>query len=622
MSSISSILTVVSSPPSSPPAKLPIFKIMAGNCEGVITSVQVRVPCPCVGFEGLSQPGQLDVPCIVCGHPLSQHRSTSLADRQPEMGSAAPLQQHREAGPAEDDTATGPNLASVYPRPDTVEKLAELVDQQKIVLVRGTPSSGKTMLAFLLRNYYASRKKNVCLVRLWKSLSTYGPESADPLALLAKMLYYERAGPADRIIPGTIILVDEAQASYSDVDFWNHVIKDILQGCSRADLKLCLFSSYGSPSTGVERVIYHPATFMLKQRVTLTIQPNGPQLALFFNKAEAYHAIDSIIKHRYYPQLLPTFDNNAKEYLFLLTNGHPGAIEALIVFTIERCFSSIKHDDTIITKDKILESMENEDIVWNCLTRVPNLRSLPRGELFTPGARETLACVLEKGNIQPDEANKDLQTCYKQGWLHKMEIESDPTCPVVYVLPSRLHEKWVEYLIGKENRLLPPQFQTLQQLVMPILKGVSTINLKNLFEGKVLSSAACYRPVEAQYQDEFYRSFNKVVGRGVPISSEWSRTRHGRIDFRIPERRWAIELLRDHDEIGEHIARFHKGGKYYNWTVDGTVRDWIVINCAITMPKNVFSEPKLIHAIFDPDYKGVRLLDNRLNLLGHHVLTN
>lgn len=43
-----------------------------------------------------------------------------------------------------------------------------------------------------------------------------------------------------------------------------------------------------------------------------------------------------------------------------------------------------------------------------------------------------------------------------------------------------------------------------------------------------LSTAARLRPVEAQYQDEFYRAFNAVVGRSVPISSEWSRKGDGR----------------------------------------------------------------------------------------------
>ncbi|KAL2820427.1 hypothetical protein BJX63DRAFT_313624 [Aspergillus granulosus] len=436
------------------------------------------------------------------------------------------------------------------------------------------------------------------------------------------MLHERKAGPADYIIPGTIILVGDAETSYSDQIFWNDIIEELIQGRFPADIKLCLFSSYGNPSTGVESDCYSPAMLGPHRRVALTIQPKGPPLALFFNKAEAYKVMDKFITYDH-PYIIATFDNDAKDYLFSLTNGHPCAITDLVCFIVIKRYSSIKHGLTILTKDMILENMgiEGSELdFYNYLKFKSYLRfSLPTGRDMTEGARETLACVLEKGNIPHEETYKDLDHCYRQSWLYKT-VKEDGT--VVYVLPSRLHEKWVEYLIGEEMRPLPSQFQTLRQLVMPILKGFSSTNLKNSFEGKILSSAASYRPVEAQYHDEFYRVFNKVAGRGVPIRSEWSRTRQGRIDFWIQEKKWAIELLRDHNQIDEHIARFYRDGKYYNQIKEGIIQDWIIVSCAISMPNKVFPEPRLIHAIFDPDYMGVRLLDNRLNLLSQHILTN
>lgn len=70
----------------------------------------------------------------------------------------------------------------------------------------------------------------------------------------------------------------------------------------------------------------------------------------------------------------------------------------------------------------------------------------------------------------------------------------------------------------------------------------------------------------------------------MPIASEWSRTIDGRIDFYIPEKRWAVELLRDHSNIGEHVSRFKTGGTYYPWLQEKMVEDWIVIDCATTLP--------------------------------------
>lgn len=66
------------------------------------------------------------------------------------------------------------------------------------------------------------------------------------------------------------------------------------------------------------------------------------------------------------------------------------------------------------------------------------------------------------------------------------------------------------------------------------------MNLRHSVEGKELSTASQPRHVEAQYEDEFYRGFAHTAERVVPICNEWSRTKHGRVDFYIPDRKWAI----------------------------------------------------------------------------------
>jgi len=107
-----------------------------------------------------------------------------------------------------------------------------------------------------------------------------------------------------------------------------------------------------------------------------------------------------------------------------------------------------------------------------------------------------------------------------------------------------------------------------------------------------MSTASQPKPVEAQYQSEFYRGFVHTAGQGVPISSEWSRTKDGRVDFYIPEKKWAIELLRNHIKVEEHISRFKEGGKYHPWLKENMVEDWIIIDCATSLPtKGTFLMP-------------------------------
>jgi hypothetical protein len=144
--------------------------------------------------------------------------------------------------------------------------------------------------------------------------------------------------------------------------------------------------------------------------------------------------------------------------------------------------------------------------------------------------------------------------------------------------------RYVEYLIGKVPIEFPEEaFPTIQSLCMKILERFSSKNLRHCTEGK-LSTAVKLRPVEAQYQDEFYRAFNTVLGRGVPISSEWSRIGNDRVDFWIPQKRWGIELLREHSNVDEHCNQFKKGGRYYPWIESGMLEDWIIIDCATSLP--------------------------------------
>ena len=167
-------------------------------------------------------------------------------------------------------------------------------------------------------------------------------------------------------------------------------------------------------------------------------------------------------------------------------------------------------------------------------------------------------------------------------FCHHAYIKSNPHMPLL--LFGSDHLRYIEYSIGAMSKPLPARFNLLSILCKEILSKFTIMNLKHSAEGKKMSSASQPRPVEAQYQDEFYRAFIHVAGRGVPISTEWSRTRDGRVDFYISEKKWAVELLRDHDRVDEHISRFKEGGKYHPWLKENMIEDWIIIDCATSLP--------------------------------------
>lgn len=157
--------------------------------------------------------------------------------------------------------------------------------------------------------------------------------------------------------------------------------------------------------------------------------------------------------------------------------------------------------------------------------------------------------------------------------------------------------RYLEYLYGTQPRPFPDDaFPTIESLCRKVLKHFSPKNLRHCMDGK-FSTATQLRPLEAQYRDEFYRAFAHVVGQDVPISSEWSLRGNGRVDFYIPQKKWGIELLREHDSVDEHYNRFKRGGRYYSWIEDGMVEDWIVIDCATSLPASGMQS----HLVFPSD---------------------
>lgn len=185
----------------------------------------------------------------------------------------------------------------------------------------------------LLRDYLLENKRNVFLIRTWKPLECF--RARDPWAQFAMLLQEKcpESSVTDVFAPMTVILIDEAQGSYTDTDFWNTIIKDRRYGGGK-DIKICLFCSYGSPMTGVElgRVVFTPATFGPEQRITLTPQPNedSPKLGLFFTRDEFDEAVSLLTTNQYDRKF--TFDQEAMSYLYELTNGHPGGVTSLVNF--------------------------------------------------------------------------------------------------------------------------------------------------------------------------------------------------------------------------------------------------------------------------------------------------
>ena len=115
-------------------------------------------------------------------------------------------------------------------------------------------------------------------------------------------------------------------------------------------------------------------------------------------------------------------------------------------------------------------------------------------------------------------------------------------------------------------------------------------------DGQRLGPGVLPRPVEAQYQDEFYRACYTLLG-DIYLSSEWlGKEQSGCVDFLLKSQRWAIDCVRDGDRLEEHISKFKVGGKYHRWINSGEIQEYVLLDFRKSLPRKI----KGMHYIFYP----------------------
>lgn len=150
-----------------------------------------------------------------------------------------------------------------------------------------------------------------------------------------------------------------------------------------------------------------------------------------------------------------------------------------------------------------------------------------------------------------------------------------------------IYESFVEYYFGRDvTRPFPfSQYPNVETLGFRILQRFSRNMLCMTRDSRRLGPSGIPRPPEACYQDEFYRCLFNEVGSGIGISSEWSGSGPGRIDFYVIGPGWGYELLREGDRLKEHCNRFLPNGAYYRSIQQGGITDWLIIDCRHSQPR-------------------------------------
>ncbi|KAL1968867.1 hypothetical protein VTN77DRAFT_1228 [Rasamsonia byssochlamydoides] len=215
----------------------------------------------------------------------------------------------------------------ICPRAATVRKLALMLDEKRVIHVRGTPSSGKTVLANLLWHYYRNRREPVVLLHQWHNVK-------NPMRHLVEKCHengYTSVQLETFSGSEVVFLLDEAQQSYGDLDLWLGIIKT--HSGRICGPKFCLFTSYGSPTSGPAQypIGTTPVRFSRTQRVSITASlfAADETVSLFYTPEEFE---DVVQRFCLYPTHAFTLTPDARNYLYTVTNGHPGATDALLKY--------------------------------------------------------------------------------------------------------------------------------------------------------------------------------------------------------------------------------------------------------------------------------------------------
>lgn len=200
-------------------------------------------------------------------------------------------------------------------REDTITSLFAQLQRVRVIYVRGTPASGKSTLCRLLYHHVKSSRSDIDVQLVpWKPNI---PPDIPWEDFLRKT--------------NTLILLDEAQATYPDVVLWPFLIKPVAE--NRSGPMIALFGSYGSPTEGPRSSQITPMQFAPDQRMSLRpLSCEDSELSIFFTRSEFDDCISRIVMQSKVDEqpFLP-----CKEFvkqLWVMTNGHPGVTREMMRF--------------------------------------------------------------------------------------------------------------------------------------------------------------------------------------------------------------------------------------------------------------------------------------------------
>ena len=125
---------------------------------------------------------------------------------------------------------------------------------------------------------------------------------------------------------------------------------------------------------------------------------------------------------------------------------------------------------------------------------------------------------------------------------------------------------------------------SVRDLYSAVAERFSAKHLRDAQENMRFGPGGRQRAKESAYQDDFYRAYTDLFHFAGNIISEWP-CGSGELDFYIAEKQWGIDFVRDASNMREHLERFCPGRRYYPCIQNGTLKDWLLVDCRTSPPR-------------------------------------
>ncbi|RAL12920.1 uncharacterized protein BO97DRAFT_424100 [Aspergillus homomorphus CBS 101889] len=491
------------------------------------------------------------------------------------------IQQRKPTPPQE----TNPNVhkgPEICPRFKTLLALAQKLDTTHVVHIQGTPVSGKTTLALLLRDYLRPTRK-VIFLSGWKRRSI----SMTAKEYLANVCYRSDSDGIhthDDLLcdenSDLVFIVDDAHETYADTDFWPNVIEARLN--RQLGPRFCLFTSYGLPTTEPLRKL--PDGIMQKwqkwTRVALLRQRlASPEISLFYSLQEMHDVIARYNKATTGHKI----SENEKACIMRLTNGHPGMISAILDYVHQHVYEKkcLTPDDEISTEDildNFGEILTSNDAL-EFIRYQPVGRSLPSKHMnngvLTKPMINTLLRVLRHGSSHYESQSEVINACIISGFL------------------------FLEYEHGGKYQAKVPKMGSpdIEEFCIRVVQALPRMTLQNLYTPQC-GPAGGIRTAADIFQDKFYQCCWSEAGFGGGVRRDWTRTSGVHTSLGLPEMRWRIELIYGCDDFDPSAI----SDRCSDLMRRGYIDDWVVLSCGKETAKFQGSCENVLHVVFNDDF--------------------